>query len=124
MQFIFRDGVVQGCGRGDFIVRRAKIFGKEGSWGIASSNVNFITMPMHNNTFLIKIIGPLDNLKKKMTVFAYFASTSQVSRLEFARKHQKWDIEKWKKVYISNKKKFNLDVPGGLQWYWHDRDAS
>lgn len=40
-------------------------------------------------------------------------------RLEFGKAHIDWG-DLWKKVIFSDEKKFNLDGPDGVQFYWHD----
>lgn len=40
------------------------------------------------------------------------------ARVTFAHLHQTWSAD-WRRVVFSDEKKFNLDGPDGLQYYWH-----
>ena len=41
------------------------------------------------------------------------------NRLNWAKTHMSW-TEEWHKIIFSDEKKFNLDGPDGLKYYWHD----
>lgn len=41
-------------------------------------------------------------------------------RLDWCKDKIYWTIDDWKKVVFTDEKKFNLDGPDGLQYYWHD----
>lgn len=60
------------------------------------------------------------NLKyKKPAKAPHLTQCHKTARLDFARKHMKWEDE-WKTVIFSDEKKFNLDGPDGFSCYWHD----
>lgn len=46
----------------------------------------------------------------------------KIDRLNFAQQRMSWSAE-WRKIIFSDEKKFNLDGPDGLQYYWHDLRA-
>ena len=43
----------------------------------------------------------------------------KLQRLDFSKLHLTWN-RNWDDVIFSDEKKFNLDVPDGFQYYWHD----
>jgi transposase len=43
----------------------------------------------------------------------------KANRLKWAQTHMTWNQE-WDKIVWSDEKKFNLDGPDGLHYYWHD----
>ena len=56
---------------------------------------------------------------RKMASKPKLTSDHQAARLAWARQHMSW-TDQWLTVLFSDEKKFNLDGPDGLSYYWHD----
>ena len=41
-------------------------------------------------------------------------------RIQWARERAGWNMQKWGQVIFSDEKKFNIDGPDGLSYYWRD----
>uniref|UniRef100_A0AC34QA22 Transposase n=1 Tax=Panagrolaimus sp. JU765 TaxID=591449 RepID=A0AC34QA22_9BILA len=64
------------------------------------------------------VLHDAKNMKwSKMNVGPRLTEKHKTARLEFARKYLKQD---WHKVIFTDEKKFNLDGPDGLAYYWRD----
>jgi len=50
----------------------------------------------------------------------YMLQRHKDKRLQWSRDHVTWPSGKWERVIFSDEKKFNLDGPDGLSYYWHD----
>ena len=55
---------------------------------------------------------------RKMKMQPNWKAHHIASRLEFSRIHMTWNLE-WRHVVFSDEKKFNLDGPDGMKFYWH-----
>ncbi|RWR98786.1 Transposable element Tc3 transposase-like protein, partial [Dinothrombium tinctorium] len=63
-----------------------------------------------------QILAHLDlNLKKKPALQNHHKD----ARLNFAQKHISWS-DQWNSIIFSDEKKFNMDGPDGIHYYWHD----
>lgn len=56
---------------------------------------------------------------KKIARKPRLLTSHRSSRLRFGRSTMSWTKE-WEKLIFSDEKKFNLDGPDGLGYYWHD----
>lgn len=67
-----------------------------------------------------RIIRECEHLKrKKLPKKPSLSAKHKLVRLQFAKDHVQWK-KKWRKVIFSDEKKFNLDGPGGFNYYFHD----
>lgn len=57
-------------------------------------------------------------LWRKMLRKPALTKAHKEQRLAFAKQHMAWG-EKWRNIIFSDEKKFNLDGPDGLSYYWH-----
>ena len=62
---------------------------------------------MHSRT-----IRYLRATSKSINIFSDPAY-NKTTRLEVAKNHQKWDVEKWRKVLFSDETFFSVDDPNG-----------
>ena len=62
--------------------------------------------------------SPFLHYVKKARV-PFLTRTHELARYNWALKGALWDKE-WNNVIFSDEKRFNLDGPDGLQFYWHD----
>lgn len=67
-----------------------------------------------------RLLSQNPNLKwSKMATSPKLTARHLAARLEYAKNYMAMG-DKWKKVIFSDEKKFNLDGPDGLHYYWRD----
>jgi transposase len=77
-----------------------------------------LELPFHRST-VKRVLNRSPNLKyTKRMGKPPLKPEHKKARLDWARSHMEFG-DNWRKVVWSDEKKFNLDGPDGLQYYWH-----
>ena len=73
-----------------------------------------------STTTIWRVINSCDHLKReKRDCKPALKPHHKIARLKWAKDCMTWSSE-WEKIIFSDEKKFNLDDPDGLQYYWRD----
>ena len=87
---------------------------------ISAAKINAQLKLTQSTTTIWRVINSCNHLKReKRDCKPALKSHHKIARLKWARDHMTWSSE-WKKIIFSDEKKFNLDGPDGLRYYWRD----
>ena len=100
--------------RDDRLIFRKARWEKKSSSQIANEiplncNIRTVQRRLQNNSNMVW---------RKMAMKPPLTVKHKECRLNFAKEHLCWTFE-WRNVIFSDEKKFNLDGPDGIRYYWH-----